>query len=110
MSLEESKSFATGCYHGVILVTRYMSERVNSLQETLVNPQIRGNCLRGLFYRNLALMIILEKLNDPAGFQSILASTRAMLEITVDMILIHHDKSAQSAAKIHWWGESAKLK
>jgi hypothetical protein len=88
-----------------------MEHRVHPKQLELINAADRENCLRGLFLRSLGLTKTLARLDDPLDFQSVVAITRSLLELTVDMILVqHHDKSPNSAAKMHWWGESAKLK
>ena len=110
MTIEHEKAVATGFYHGIQLVADHMEHRVHLKQQELINAADRENCLRGLFLRGLALTKTLARLNDPLDFQSIVAITRSLLELTVDMILVHHDKSPNSAAKMHWWGESAKLK
>lgn len=110
MTLQDEKQIATGFYHGLQLVAGYMKDRVHPKQEELINAGDRENCLRGLFLRALGMTNTLARLNDPLDFQSIMAITRGLLELTVDMVLIHHDKSPNSAAKMHWWGESAKLK
>src|SRR5205085_7561403 len=110
MNLEASKALAAGFQHGIFLVTNYLKERVNPLQDGLINPQNREDSLRALFLRALAWMLSLEKLNNATDFQSVFAATRAMLEITVDVVLLHHDKTTESAWRIRCWGESAKLK
>jgi hypothetical protein len=33
-----------------------------------------------------------------------------LLEITVDLILLHQDKTNSTGSRMHWWGESQKMK
>jgi hypothetical protein len=110
MTIVDEKALATGFYHGLELVADYMMKRVHPLQEGLIKPTDRENCMRGLFLRSVGLINTLKRLNDPLDFQTIVSITRALFELTIDTILVHNDKSPNSAAKIHWWGESAKLK
>ena len=55
-------------------------------------------------------MLTLEKLNHARYFQAIVTGNRALLEMLVDIILLHKDKSNLSGLKFHWWAESEKLK
>ena len=70
----------------------------------------RDVCIRGLWGRAHAWMQTLVKLNDPLDFQAMSVANRALLEITVDLLLLHHDKTNASGWKMHWWGESQKMK
>jgi hypothetical protein len=84
MTLQDEKQIATGFYHGLQLVAGYMKDRVHPKQEELINAGDRENCLRGLFLRALGMTNTLARLNDPLDFQSIMAITRGLLELTVD--------------------------
>jgi hypothetical protein len=55
-------------------------------------------------------MQTLARLNDPLDFQAVSAGNRALLEIAVDLVLLHHDKTNESGWRMHWWGVSEKLK
>jgi len=52
----------------------------------------------------------LAKLNHPGDFQAIVAGSRALFEIAVDLTLLHHDPNAHSHEMLVAWEQSAKLK
>lgn len=112
LSIEESKAFATGLFQGAQIVSRYMRERSAAINEAEIRSQIgyKEACVKGLWMRAYAWMQSLEKLGDPLDFQAISAGNRALLEITVDLVLLHSDKTNASAWKMFWWGESEKLR
>jgi hypothetical protein len=110
--IEESKAFATGLFQGAQIVARYMKDRYPLIEAIIIKSQTghREACLKGLWMRAYAWMQTLEKLNDPLDFQAISVGNRALLEITVDLILLHHDKTNESGWKMFWWNLSEKLK
>ena len=110
--IEESKAFATGLFQGAQIVARYMRDRYPLIEAVIIKSQTghREACLKGLWMRAYAWMQTLEKLNDPLDFQAISVGNRALLEITVDLILLHHDKTNESGWKMYWWNLSEKLK
>jgi hypothetical protein len=55
-------------------------------------------------------MLSLVALNHTKHFQAVSAANRALLEILVDLILLHHDKTNASGWKIHQWGVSERMK
>ncbi len=67
------------------------------------------NTYFGLFCRAVCFMKTLRKCNQSSDFQTIAHVNRALLELTTDMILLHHDK-ADGYLKMRAWEESAKLK
>jgi len=66
--------------------------------------------VRGLFLRGQAWMGTLAELKHPQHFQAALAGTRTMLEIAIDLALLHHDRTNFTPAKILAWERSSKLK
>lgn len=66
--------------------------------------------MKGLWLRALAWMQSLEALNHTKHYQAISTGNRALLEIAVDLILLHHDKTNRSGWKMLWYAESEKLK
>lgn len=52
----------------------------------------------------------LSRLNATRDFQAFGSANRALLEITVDLALLHQDKSNSSGWKMWWWNLSEKLK
>jgi len=110
--IEETKAFATGLYQGAQVVADYMKNRWPAIQGVIEKPETpyRDVCMKGLWGRAHAWMQTLLKLNDPLDFQAMSVANRALLEITVDLVLLHHDKTNASGWKMHWWGESQKMK
>jgi hypothetical protein len=110
----DPNAFADAMYSGVQIVTDYMEARSNMIQSVLVLPKPdtkhRDNALLGLWLRALAWMQSLRRLDHARHFQAIAAGNRALLEITVDMILLHLDKTNTSGWKMHQWGASEKLR
>lgn len=51
----------------------------------------------------------LSELKHPQHFQAAQAGTRTLLEIAIDLALLHHDRTHQTPAKILAWERSAKL-
>jgi hypothetical protein len=62
----------------------------------------------GGWWRSIAWQSTLTKLTDPGDFQAVFAAARALLEITVDAVLLQHLPDA--AAQLRDWEDSAKLK
>ena len=87
-----------------------MSHLHPKLLEKVRASNDREKRLMGLYQRSLAWMLTLENLKKVTYFQAIVAGTRALLETTIDIVLMHHDKGPRSASKIEWWEESEKLK
>lgn len=110
--IEQSKAFATGLFQGSQIVAQYMKERYSLISDAKAEPETgyKGGCLKRLWLRAHLWMQTLVRLNDPLDFQAISVGNRALLEITVDLILLHHDETHEQAAKMFWWGESEKLK
>jgi hypothetical protein len=113
LEIAKSKAFATGLFQGAQVVQQYMKDRYELISDAEGKPEETGykiGCLKRLWIRTCLWMQTLAKLNDPLDFQAISVGNRALLEILVDLILIHHDNTYEMAAKMFWWGESEKLK
>lgn len=113
IEIAKDKAFATGLYQGAQIVQQYMKDRYAIISEAEGKPENTGykvGCIKRLWIRAYLWMQTLSKLNDPLDFQAISIGNRALLEILVDLILLHHDKTHEAAAKMFWWGESEKLK
>lgn len=111
-AIEETKAFATAHFQGTQIVSRYMKDRFPLIEGVMIKSETRHreDCLKGLWMRAYAWMQTLEKLDNPLDFQAISVGNRALLEITVDLILLHHDKTNGSGWKMFWWNLSEKLK
>lgn len=113
MNIQDSEAFAEGCFSSVQIVCEYMKNRWNNLIDPILpKPQtgFRDACIKSLCLRAVAWMQTLEKMNHTVCFQAVVSSNRSLLEIAVDLILLHYDKTNLSGWKMHWWGQSEKLK
>lgn len=110
MTPEYANDAAEGMYRGTIVVSEYMDSISKNVLGTLIDSKPRENALYGMFLRAVAWMRTLKKLNEPTDFQAVVACNRALIEVTVDIILLHCDKSEASSWRMHWWEQSAKLK
>ncbi|HEV8589314.1 MAG TPA: hypothetical protein VGQ72_10600 [Pyrinomonadaceae bacterium] len=112
LGTEESKAFATGLLHGVEIVADYMAICYPAISEAEGSPETgyKTGCMKRLWLRAYVWMNTLRRLTDPLDFQAIAVGSRALFEILVDLILLHHDKTHELAAKMFWWGESEKLR
>ncbi len=110
--IDESKAFATGFFQGAQLVSGYMKDCFRMIEDVEIKSetQHKAEHLKGLWQRAYAWMHTVGKLNNPLDFQALAIANRALLEITVDLVLLHHDETNLSGWKMHWWGFSEKLK
>jgi hypothetical protein len=108
-TIEETKAFATGLYRGAQVVADYVKDRWPLIEGVLPRSETgyRDACIKGLYARVLAWMQTIVKLNDPLDFQALSIANRALLEITVDLILLHQDKTNSTGWRMHV-GESRR--
>lgn len=113
MDIQKSEAFAEGYYASIQVVSEYMKNRWNNLIDPILpKPEtgFRDACIKTLFCRAVAWLQTLEKMNHTVCFQAVVSSNRSLMEIVVDLILLHHDKTNHSGWKMYWWGLSEKLK
>jgi len=105
-------AFADAFYSGVQIVAEHMKECSGMIEGVRVKDDTpaRDATIQGLWFRARAWMQSLEALNHTKHFQAISAANRALLEILVDLILLHHDKTNGLGWKIHQWGISERMK
>lgn len=108
----EAQWFADAHYSGIELVSKYASSKVPMVQGVLVRPHLehRDSCIRGLFYRTTAWLDTLAVLNKVGHFQAISTANRALLELAVDLFLLHADSTNESGWKMYCWGLSERMK
>jgi len=93
------------------LVAFYMNElHERLLALPLFMNHDREKRILALYQRSLAWIRTLTVLDKTTYLQAIVASTRALLETTIDIVLMHHDKTTNSSEKMEAWEESGKLK
>src|SRR5258705_8907065 len=107
MRKEETNDLAERHYRWLARVANYV-QRVHREQiETQLRPSSSETCLRGLFLRATLWLLTMKKLNKASDLQALAGGTRAMVEIAVDMLLIHADKEIESSLQqMHWWAQS----
>jgi hypothetical protein len=80
------------------------------LVEALGERGHRVRALREAFGRAMSWVRSLAKLNQMSDIQAFHAANRALLEIAVDSVLLHADKTDESALKLLGYEESGFLK
>lgn len=85
------------------------------IQKRLVPLKPKDMCIRQipLFWSYIRVhywMSSLAKMNSVKDIQSVCTGTRSLLELAVDMVLLHRDPTDESALKIGAWAQSAQLK
>ena len=70
----------------------------------------RSVVMVAVYSRALAWAFSIEKWTTAIHFQSTASGTRALLEITSDMIRLSNDSSPDTETRIREWADSAKLK
>jgi hypothetical protein len=102
---------ANAFYSGVQAVSRYMRERAKPMLAGVASPSLPQQSINALFLRSVGWMSTLEKLNHPQHFQAIATGTRALLEGTVDVVLLCHDNPKHECSqRMLAWTRSAKFK
>jgi Family of unknown function (DUF5677) len=110
MDMETIDAGTDGYYAGLKIVTEYMEKCWNNFPFSNSQTQQRDTCIKTLYGRAILAMRSLEKLDSPSFMQTILAVYRSLFEVTVDLILIHYDKSTLSAEKMLVWAESEAIR
>lgn len=105
-------AFALGAaqFEDVVSVRDFMRERVRPVVQRFAGDGNEDQTIYGLFLRGLGWLGTLAELKHPQHFQAALAGTRTLLEICIDLGLLHHDRAAYTPSKVIAWERSAKLK
>ncbi len=111
-SIERCESFAQANFQYLQLVYNFAEKHKNSITSVLPKPAFghRDVCIKGLWSRIYFWLHSLDRLNTTKDFQAFGSANRALLEITVDLSLLHQDKTNSSGWKMWWWNLSEKLK
>jgi hypothetical protein len=104
------EGIAAGFHQGANAVKGYMQNSAEPMLRLLLSPTNTERCLGVLFDRSLCWMLSLERLNNAQDFQAVAACVRSLLESTVDVILLCHDQSGESAERMVDWATSSKFK
>jgi hypothetical protein len=105
------KKVAEGMYAGLEYVIDYMEKRVKPGLNLFVGRQsAREQYMLGLYYLAKGWLHTLKKLDEPRDVQAIMACTRSLLEVTVDTIHLHRDKSRKTVRKMLHFDRFQKFK
>lgn len=112
MMPEKYKTYTEGFYNGAKIVLDYMESKSKLIQYTpnKADTPDRDDCLKILFLRSVVSMRSLLKLNQISDFQDIVSINRRLMEFSVDIALLHNDKSNHSGWKMRCWSDSEKLR
>ncbi len=111
MDLETINAATEGYFAGLKIVSEYLTK----CQEDLINPvlstsesELRDSAIKTLYVRAVLWVQALERLNHYSHVQSSLSATRSLLELVVDLILLHCDKTNLTAEKMNAFAELDK--
>jgi hypothetical protein len=112
MDMDRATAVASGFFQSIQIVSKYMEDRSNLIDGVMVSGETphRDQALRGLWYRARGWMQTLRKLDHPRDVQAISIANRALLEITVDVLLVHEDRTNKAAWRLCCWAHSERMK
>lgn len=110
--LRDVEARANAMFAGVKLYLEYMRKCHDMIMSVLPRPAFghRDNAVQAVWLRAYAWMQSLELLNHTKHLQPISAGNRALLEFTVDLVLLHTDPTNSSGWKMHHLAFSERLK
>ncbi len=109
-SIEEAEDTAEKGFQCAGFISQFMKNRWENSLKHIEPKNLKQTILIGLWQRAYCWLQTLAKLNKAADFQTIATASRALLEIYVDMVFIHFDKTNEKADKLYWWHQSEKFK
>ncbi len=92
---------ARSTYTGIQAFTRFVDEQLAPVLRGLLNPSDRDNVILAIYYRVVALLKSLLKLDAPGDFQSIAAASRSIFELYLDLVVLTRDTSGDSVRRFH---------
>jgi hypothetical protein len=105
------KKEADGMYDGIKILLGYMEQRVTLNLNMLVGRRsARDQYIIGYYNLVKGWLHTLTKLNQARDIQAIMACTRSLLEITVDLTLLYKDPSRQTIRKMLHFDRHQKFK
>ncbi|HEX8072811.1 MAG TPA: hypothetical protein VF546_22890 [Pyrinomonadaceae bacterium] len=87
MNFQESQAFAARCHKDVLTVTDFMVNKVKPLSDSFNLASDRDVYVHGLYFRAIAWMLSLSKLNEGVDFQPVVSGARTFLEITRNSLI-----------------------
>ncbi|MGI8787444.1 MAG: hypothetical protein ACR2HG_06775 [Pyrinomonadaceae bacterium] len=110
-SIEKCEALAQTYFQNIQLVYEFAENHKHTIMSVISKPDTnyRDDCIKGLWSRIYFWLYSLSRLNATRDFQAFGSANRAILEITIDLVLLHQDKSNSSGWKMYWWSRSEKL-
>lgn len=110
-SYQQANDFCEAQFQNVEIIFRFAEKYRDSIHSVFPRNELgyRDACIKGLWYRVYCWLESLTKLNSSAYFQAFAAANRGLFEITIDLALLHEDKTNSSGWKMWMWNLSEKL-
>jgi hypothetical protein len=84
---------AASTFEKVVTVRDFARDSVRPIVERFAKTNDDDRTIYFLFLRGLGWLGTLAELKHPQHFQAALAGTRTLLELSVDLALLHHDRT-----------------
>ncbi len=110
-SIEKCEALAQANVQNVQLIFNFAEKHKDSIISIFPKPDSRERdiCIKGLWSRAYFWLCSLNRLNETKDFQAFGSANRALLEISIDLSLLHQDKTNVSGWKMRQWSLSEKL-
>ena len=108
---EEKKKLVSGLFQQMQLVSDYaLYVKTELIDKGVLGEQSpKEKTAYGLYCRAVCLLTTLRKCDNVKDFQTMLHAQRLLLEILVDLTLLHHESSKDVVEKIKAWEDSRRL-
>lgn len=100
---------AESYFQATQLLTRELEQKFQNIKGVLQKDE-RETRLEQSFVRCVAWMQSLSLLSGARHIQAMVAAERALIEITIDVLFLHHDTTLERTERQRVWEISAKLK
>ena len=100
---------AEAFYNESRLVSKFLDERVRTRLSGQSVQELPQATTHALFLRAVIWLKTLGRLNEPEDFQSVVACSRGLFELAIDLTLMVYRPKDRTAARMAAWEESAEL-
>lgn len=110
-TFERCEAFAQTNFQNLQLIFNFAEKHKDSITSVFPKPDTRERdiCIKGLWSRAYLWLYSLNRLKETKDFQTFGSANRALLEIAIDLSLLHQDKTNSSGWKMRQWSLSEKL-
>jgi hypothetical protein len=109
MTEADPNILATGMFQQLKAASEYIATKAVPRLDAILSPDLREQLIMASLLRTHCWMSSLNQLGRVEDFQAIAASTRSLLELCVDVVLLSHG-NVDLAEKAHAWTISSKFK